>query len=383
MGAGSATTTSNRSLNFGAGPAKLPLEVLEEVQNELLSYEGSGMSIMEMSHRSKEYGKINRDAQTAVRELLNVPDNYKILFIQGGGTGAFAAVAMNLLNRTGTADYCVTGTWSSKAAKEAEKYGEVRLAFPVPKKLGKIPDQSTWTLNPDASYVYYCANETVDGVQFHFIPETNGVPLVTDMSSCIMTEQVDVSKFGCIFGGAQKNIGPAGVTVVIMREDLLGNPMKICPSVFDFTNVNKENSIHNTPATFSVYVMERVFQWIQRNGGIIAMEEQAIAKSSLLYSTIENSNNFYSCPIDRIARSKMNIPFRVGGENGDERLEKLFLKETEELRMFQLQGHRSVGGMRASLYNAVTYEDVQTLVNYMKEFQRRHEHISTMQIRNS
>lgn len=373
MGAGSATTTSNRSLNFGAGPAKLPLEVLEEVQNELLSYELSGMSIMEMSHRSKEYGKINKDAQTAVRELLNVPGNYKVLFIQGGGTGAFAAIAMNLLNRTGTADYCVTGTWSSKAAKEAEKYGEVRLAFPVPKKLGKIPDQSTWSLNPDASYVYYCANETVDGVQFHFIPETYGVPLVTDMSSCIMTEQLDVSKFGCIFGGAQKNIGPAGVTVVIIREDLLGNPMKICPSVFDFTNVNKENSIHNTPATFSVYVMERVFQWIQRNGGVAAMEEQANAKSNLLYSTIENSNTFYSCPIDRIARSKMNIPFRVGGENGDERLEKLFLKETEEFRMFQLQGHRSVGGMRASLYNAVTYEDVQTLVNYMKEFQRRHE----------
>ncbi|KAK5649844.1 hypothetical protein RI129_000873 [Pyrocoelia pectoralis] len=372
MGAGSATTTTNRSLNFGAGPAKLPLEVLEEVQNELLSYVSSGMSIMEMSHRSKEYVKINRDAQAAIRELLNVPDNYKVLFIQGGGTGAFAAVALNLLNRTGTADYCVTGTWSSKAAKEAAKYGEVRLAFPVPKKLGQIPDQSTWTLNPKASYVYYCANETVDGVQFHFIPETNGVPLVTDMSSSIMTEQLDVSKFGCIFGGAQKNIGPAGVTVVIIREDLLGNAMKVCPSVFDFTNVNKESSIHNTPATFSVYVMERVFQWIKRNGGVAAMEQQAIAKSKLLYTTIENSNNFYSCPIDRIARSRMNIPFRVGGENGDEKLEKLFLEETEKLRMFQLQGHRSVGGMRASLYNAVTYEDVETLVNYMKEFQQKY-----------
>jgi len=369
MGAGSATT---RSLNFGAGPAKLPLEVLEEVQNELLSYVSSGMSIMEMSHRSKEYAKINKDAQNAVRELLNVPDNYKILFIQGGGTGAFAAVALNLLGKTGTADYCVTGTWSAKAAKEAAKYGKVNLAFPKPEKFGSIPDYSTWKLNPDASYVYYCANETVDGVQFHYIPETNGIPIVTDMSSSIMTEQLDVSKFGCIFGGAQKNIGPAGVTVVIIREDLVGNAMTVCPSIFDFANVVKENSVHNTPATFSVYVMERVFQWIKRNGGVPAMEQQAIAKSQLLYSTIENSNGFYSCPIDRNARSKMNVPFRVGGLNGNEELEEIFLKETEKLRMFQLKGHRSIGGMRASLYNAVTYEDVEQLVKFMLEFQRQH-----------
>ncbi|KAF5293196.1 hypothetical protein FQA39_LY13664 [Lamprigera yunnana] len=298
MGLGSGTS---RSINFGAGPAKLPTEVLEEVQNEILSYLSSGMSLMEMSHRSKEYAKINKDAQDAVRELLNVPPNYKILFIQGGGTGAFAAIALNLINRTGTADYCVTGTWSGKAAKEAIKYGEVKLAFPVPKTLGNIPDQSTWNLNPNASYVYYCANETVDGkqqvntnlnamenfagVQFHFVPETYGIPLVTDMSSSIMTQEIDVSKFGCIFGGAQKNIGPSGVTVVIIRDDLLGNPMKICPTVFDFTHVDKENSIHNTPATFS-----------------------------------------------------------------------------------------SVGGMRASLYNAVTYEEVEILVNYMKEFKEKYEH---------
>ncbi|KAF2879669.1 hypothetical protein ILUMI_26507 [Ignelater luminosus] len=369
MGAGSATT---RSLNFGAGPAKLPLEVLEEVQNELLSYVASGMSIMEMSHRSKEYAKINKDAQNAVRELLNVPDNYKILFIQGGGTGAFAAVALNLINRTGTADYCVTGTWSAKAAKEATKYGKVNLVFPKPDKFGSIPDQSTWNLDPNASYVYYCANETVDGVQFQYIPETNGIPIVTDMSSSIMTEQLDVSKFGCIFGGAQKNIGPAGVTVVIIREDLLGNPMKVCPSIFDFTHVVKENSIHNTPATFSVYVMERVFQWIKRNGGIPAMEQQAIAKSELLYNTIADSNGFYSCPIDENCRSKMNVPFRVGGPNGNEQLEEVFLQEAEKLRMYQLKGHRSIGGIRASLYNAVTYDDVELLVKFMLEFQRQH-----------
>jgi len=361
-----------RSLNFGAGPAKLPLEVLEEVQNELLSYVASGMSVMEMSHRSKEYSKINKDAQTAVKELLNVPDNYKILFIQGGGTGAFAAVALNLINRTGSADYCVTGTWSGKAAKEAAKYGKVNLAFPKPAKFGSIPQESTWKLNPDASYVYYCANETVDGVQFHYIPETNGVPIVTDMSSSIMTEQLDISKFGCIFGGAQKNIGPAGVTVVIIREDLLGNPMSICPSVFDFTNVVKENSVHNTPATFSVYVMERVFQWIKNNGGVPEMERQANAKSQLLYDTIANSGNFYSCPIDRDVRSKMNVPFRVGGLNGNEELEEIFLKEAEKLKMYQLKGHRSIGGIRASLYNAVTLDEVEFLVQFMLKFQKKY-----------
>ncbi|KAK4881913.1 hypothetical protein RN001_005232 [Aquatica leii] len=370
MGLGSG---ASRSLNFGAGPAKLPTEVLEEVQDEVLSYLSSGMSLMEMSHRSKEYAKINKDAQDAVRELLNVPSNYKILFIQGGGTGAFAAIALNLINRTGTADYCVTGTWSEKAAKEAAKYGEVNLAFPKPKKLGNVPKQSTWILNPNASYVYYCANETVDGVQFHYIPETNGVPLVTDMSSSIMTENFDVSKFGCIFGGAQKNIGPSGVTVVIIREDLLGNPMKICPTVFDFTYVDKEKSIHNTPATFSVYVMEKVFRWIKKNGGVSEMEKHALAKSHLLYSAIENSNDFYSCPIEKAYRSRMNIPFRVGGVNGNEQLEDIFLKESEKIKMYQLKGHRSVGGMRASLYNAVTYEEVEILVNFMKEFQDKYE----------
>lgn len=359
-------------LNFGAGPAKLPTEVLKEVQNELLSYGTSEISVMEMSHRSKEYMKINSDAQNAVRELLNVPNNYKILFIQGGGTGAFAAIAMNLINRTGSADYIVTGTWSGKAAKEATKYGTVNLVFPKADKPGSIPDQSTWKMNPNASYVYYCANETVDGVEFDFIPETNGVPLVTDMSSSIMTRQLDVSKFGVVFGGAQKNIGPAGVTVVIIREDLLGNPMKICPSVFDFTHIAKENSIHNTPATFSVYVMERVFQWIKRNGGVVEMEKQAIEKSQLLYNTIENSNGFYSCPIDENCRSRMNVPFRVGGKNGNEQLECTFLKEAESLSMYQLKGHRSVGGIRASLYNAVSLRDVQLLVEFMLDFQRRY-----------
>ncbi|KAL1491470.1 hypothetical protein ABEB36_012066 [Hypothenemus hampei] len=365
--------SSQSALNFGAGPAKLPREVLTEVQKEIISYQNSGMSLMEMSHRSKEYSQINQSAQNNVRDLLNVPDNYKIMFIQGGGLGAFAAVAMNFMNRTGTADYAVTGTWSAKAAQEAEKYGTVNLVFPKAKKPGKIPDQSTWTLNPEASYFYYCDNETVDGVEFPYIPETHGVPIVADMSSNIMTRKFDVSKFGCIFGGAQKNIGPAGVVVVIVREDLLGNAMKICPTVFNFTQVHKENSVLNTPATFSVYVMEKVLKWIKESGGVENMEKQSQRKSDCLYGAITDSNTFYSCPIDENCRSRINIPFRVGGPQGNEELEELFLEEAEKRFMYQLKGHRSVGGIRASLYNAISYEDVALLVKFMKEFQAQHQ----------
>jgi phosphoserine aminotransferase len=292
--------------------------------------------------------------------------------MQGGGTGAFAAVAMNLMNRTGSADYAVTGTWSGKAAKEAAKYGKVNLVFPKADKPGSIPAESTWTLNSNASYLYYCDNETVDGVEFHYIPNSKDVPIVCDMSSSIMTKHVDVSKFGCIIGGAQKNIGPAGVTVVIIREDLLGNPMQICPSVFDFTHINKENSVHNTPATFSVYVMEKVLQWIKKNGGVAAMEKQSAEKSKLLYDAMIQSNNFFSCPIDEDVRSRINIPFRVGGPQGNEELEAKFLEEAEKLKMYQLKGHRSVGGIRASLYNAVTSEDVTSLVKFMEEFKKRY-----------
>jgi len=365
--------SSQSALNFGAGPAKLPREVLEEAQNELLSFQKCGMSVIEISHRSKEYMKINDDAQNVIRELLHVPANYRIIFIQGGGTGAFAAVAMNLLNRTGCADYAVTGTWSGKAAKEAAKYGTVNLVFPKADKPGSIPAQSTWTRNPNASYLYYCDNETVDGVEFPYIPNTyDEVPLVADMSSSIMTKDVDVSKFGVIFAGAQKNIGPAGVTVVIIREDLLGNPMKICPTIMDFTVVNDQKSVPNTPATFSVYVMEKVLQWIKKNGGVAAMKEQSKKKSELLYDAMVASNNFYSCPIDEDVRSRINIPFRVGGPKGDEKLEDKFLAETEKLNMHQLKGHRSVGGIRASLYNAVSLEDVQCLVKFMNEFKKKY-----------
>lgn len=369
--------TVDNVLNFGAGPAKLPKDVLLEVQKELLSFENNGMSIMEMSHRSKEYLKINNDAQISISELLKVPENYRILFIQGGATGAFAAVAMNLIGRTGTADYCVTGTWSQKAYKEALKFGDVKLAFPIASKPGSIPKQDTWILNPNASYLYYCANETVDGVEFSYIPETNGVPLVTDMSSNIMTKQFDVSKFALIFAGAQKNIGPAGVVLIIIRDDILAecatSCIKQCPSIFDFRHIAKENSIHNTPATFSVYVMNKVFDWIKREGGVAEMERRSDAKAHLLYDTMHKccNGNYYCCPIDLDCQSRMNVPFRVGGPQGNELLEEKFLREAENTYMQQLKGHRSVGGVRASLYNAVTIEDVRGLVHFMFDFQQK------------
>nr|CAD7265943.1 unnamed protein product [Timema shepardi] len=359
---------SQQVINFGGGPAKLPEEVLLEVQQQLVHYADTGISVMELSHRSADYDKINNGAQRMLRELLNIPDNYKVLFLQGGGTGLFAAVALNLLSRTGTADYLVTGTWSSKAAAEAAKYGKVNLVLPKTNKFLEIPNSSTWNLDPNASYVYYCANETINGVEFHDIPDTKGVPLVCDMSSNFLSRPVDVSKYAVIFAGAQKNIGPAGATVVIVKEDVLGNSMDICPTILDFTIQAKNNSIYNTPPTFSIYVMSRVFEWIKRNGGVLQMEKNAIEKSNTIYSIIESSGGFYSCPVKKDSRSRMNVPFRIGGENGNEALEKEFLNGAQKLGMLQLKGHRMVGGIRASLYNAITIQEAQVLAAYMKEF---------------
>ncbi|XP_070505648.1 probable phosphoserine aminotransferase [Chironomus tepperi] len=353
-------------INFAAGPAKLPEEVLKEVQQELTNYNNTGMSIMEMSHRGSVYLKINDDAMKSCRELLKVPDNYKILFMQGGGTGQFAAVCMNLMGKTGNADYAVTGSWSLKAYKEAQKYGTPNLVFPKPEKFTTIPPQSEWKLNPNASYLYYCDNETVDGVEFNFVPETNGIPLVCDMSSNFMSRSVDVSKFGLIFAGAQKNVGPAGVTIIIVREDLIGNAMKITPSVFDYMDVAKNNSVSNTPPTFIIYIMNRVFEWLKRNDGVEGMSKLAQKKSQLIYDTINKSNGFYTCPVDEQYRSRMNLPFRICG--GDEALEKEFLQKAEKIGMVQLKGHRSVGGIRASLYNAISIDNTETLNKFMNEF---------------
>ncbi|KAK0181908.1 hypothetical protein PV327_000092 [Microctonus hyperodae] len=364
------TESQKTVINFGAGPGKLPKEVLQDVQNELLNFNNTQMSICELSHRSADYIKVNQNAQDILRELLSVPDNYKILFLQGGGTGLFAAVPLNLMSKSGTADYVVTGAWSAKAAKEASKYGTINIVHPVGNKYTGIPDQSKWNLNPNASYLYYCSNETIGGIEFNFIPESNNVPLVVDMSSNIFSRKFDVSKFGIIFAGAQKNFGPSGITLVIVREDLLGNAMTVCPSILDFTVNAKENSIYNTPPTFQVNFVGHVFNWIKKNGGVEGMEKLAIIKSKMIYDIIEGSNGFYSCPIESQSRSRMNIPFRI--DNNNEELEKEFLAGAVKLGMLQLKGHRSVGGIRASLYNAITVDETKQLADYMKQFFQTH-----------
>lgn len=358
-----------RVINFGAGPAKLPEEVLKDVQAELLSYAGTGISILELSHRSKDFENVINDAQNTLRDILNIPDNYKILFLQGGGTGLFAAIPLNLMT-TGSADYIVTGSWSAKAANEATKYGKVNIVSPKQTKYTGIPDRSTWNLDPNASYIYYCANETVHGIEWSYIPDTNGIPLVADMSSNILTKPLDITKFGLIFAGAQKNIGPAGITLVIVRDDLLGRAMSVCPTILNFTVMAKDNSLHNTPPVFQIYVVGRVFHWIKVRGGVEGMEERAIKKSQRIYNVIDGSNGFYRCPIDTNARSRMNIPFRIG--DNDEELEKEFLAGAVARGMLQLKGHRSVGGVRASLYNAVREDEVEVLEEYMLWFYKQH-----------
>lgn len=360
-------------INFGAGPAKLPREVLLEVQKDVVEHGSSGMSVMEMSHRGSAYVALHDDTLALVKELLDVPDNYKILLMQGGGTGLFAAVAMNLIGKTGKADYLVTGSWSSMAAKEAARYGKVNWVIPKQDKYAGIPAAKEWKLDPDASYVYYCDNETIGGIEFDSVPDTNGVPLVVDMSSNMLSRRVDVRKFGVIFACAQKNIGPSGITLVIVREDLIGHAMPITPTIFDFSIISKANSISNTPPTFIIYVMGRVFAWIKRHGGVDEMYRQSLNKSQLIYDVIAKSNGFYYCPVDKKVRSRMNVPFRIGGSSGDEELEKQFLKGAEALGMQQLKGHRSVGGIRASLYNAVTIDEAKALQEYMLNFLTTHQ----------
>ncbi|XP_055381068.1 probable phosphoserine aminotransferase [Condylostylus longicornis] len=356
-------------INFAAGPAQLPKEVLVEVQKQLVDYKGHGLSVMEMSHRGVLYNAIHESAIKKLRELLCIPDNYKVLFMQGGGTGLFAAVCMNLLGRTGAADYIVTGSWSEKAAKEATKYGIVNLVIPKAEKFQQIPSEDVWKLDPNASYLYYCDNETVDGVEFGFMPKSlNDVPLVCDMSSNFLSRKVDVSKYGLIFAGAQKNVGPAGVTIVIVRDDLIGHAMKITPSVFDFAVLAKNNSLYNTPPCFGIYVIDCVLDWIKKHGGIDGMAKNADIKSQLIYKVIDESNGFYNCPVVTDARSRMNLPFRIGSIKGDDDLENKFLKGAEVEGMIQLKGHRSVGGIRASLYNAITIAETERLADYMIEF---------------
>lgn len=366
---------SDRVTNFAAGPSALPVKVLETAQAEMLNFQGTGMGLMELSHRSKAFDAVITGAEAKLRSLMKIPDNYKVIFMQGGGTTQFSCVALNLLGPPSadgappTADYIVTGTWSEKAATEAEKYGKINRVFQPLPKYTTIPAPSTWTLNPKASYVYYCANETVNGVEFSYVPETGDVPLVADMSSNILTRAIDVSKFGLIYAGAQKNIGCTGVTIVIVRDDLLGKAQPICPLMFDYKIMAGKGSMYNTPPTWSIYIASLVFSYMEECGGLTEYEKRSAAKSAALYSEVDASDGFYTAPVEPAARSRVNVPFQIRG--GAKELEAKFMEEAGAAGMVQLAGHRSVGGLRASLYNALAVADAEKLKTFMADFKAR------------
>jgi phosphoserine aminotransferase len=357
-----------RIFNFSAGPAVLPEQVLQRAAQEMLDWHDSGMSVMEMSHRGKEFISIADKAQADLRKLLAIPDNYKVLFLQGGAIAENAFIPMNLLGSRTTADYVNTGEWSKKSIKEAKRYCTVNVAASAEdKNFTYVPAQETWKLNKDAAYVHVCTNETIDGVEYHWTPQTGDVPLVADMSSHILSRTVDVAGYGVIYGGAQKNIGPAGLTLLIVREDLLGQALPITPSAFNWKEQAENDSMLNTPPTYSIYIAGLVFEWLLEQGGVAAVEQKNIAKAKLLYDYLDQTG-FYSNPIAKADRSRMNIPFKLK----DESLDDAFLKGAQQNGMAQLKGHRSVGGMRASIYNAMPIEGVQALIGYMKEFERKH-----------
>ena len=353
-----------RVFNFSAGPAILPEPVLRQVQEELLDWHGSGMSVMEMSHRDKDFMSIAAEAEATLREILNVPANYKVLFMQGGATAQFALVPMNLLRGKAAADYVVTGSWSQKAAKECGKYGKAQVAA-KPEKYTSIPAVSSWKLDPNAAYVHYTPNETIEGVEFQYVPDVGGVPLVADFSSTFLSRPIDVSKFGLIYAGAQKNAGPAGLTMVIVREDLIGQPHPLLPSVFDYKATADNESMLNTPPCFAWYVSGLVFKWIKNEGGLAEIGKRNERKAKLLYDYID-SQSFYRNPVEKNARSWMNVVFTLSNPelDGD------FIKGAAKAGLPGLKGHRSVGGMRASIYNAMPEAGVHALLEYMKEFAR-------------
>ena len=356
-----------RVFNFSAGPAALPESVLRQAADEMLDWHGSGMSVMEMSHRGKEFIAIANEAEALLRELLAVPANYKVLFMQGGAIAENAIVPMNLLRGHASADYIDTGEWSKKSIKEAKRYGKVNVAASAADTgYTSIPPREGWKLDADAAYVHICSNETIGGVEYHFTPDTGSVPLVADMSSSILSRPVDVAKYGLIYGGAQKNIGPAGLTIVIVREDLLGQALPCTPSAFDYKTVADNESMYNTPPTYAIYIAGLVFNWLKAQGGLPAIEAHNRAKAALLYDFLDTTP-FYSAPVARDCRSLMNVPFKLH----DDALDGAFLKGAEARGMVQLKGHRSVGGMRASIYNAMPMAGVQALVAYMKEFEAK------------
>jgi phosphoserine aminotransferase len=357
-----------RVFNFSAGPAVLPEPVLQQAAAEMLDWQGSGMSVMEMSHRGKEFIDIHARAEADLRELMAIPKNYKVLFLQGGASAQFAVVPMNLLRGKTAADYVNTGQWSKKAIADAKKYCKVNVAASSEAdNYTRAPKQSEWKLDPDAAYVHITTNETIGGVEFHWVPDTGNVPLVADMSSHILSRPMDVSKYGLIYAGAQKNIGPAGLTIVIVRDDLLGQALPVTPTVFDYKVQAENDSMSNTPATYGIYMAGLVFQWLRKQGGLAKMEQVNRAKAALLYDYLDQTE-FYHSPVAKDDRSLMNVPFTLRSAD----LDKAFLQTTEAAGLTQLKGHRSVGGMRASIYNAMPVEGVQALVQCMKEFERKH-----------
>jgi len=357
-----------RIFNFSAGPAVLPETVLQQARDEMLDWQGSGMSVMEMSHRGKEFLAIAETAEADLRELLMIPSSYKILFLQGGATAQFAMVPMNLLSGKTKADYIHTGEWAKKAIGEAKKFCDVNVAASSEdRKFTYAPKQASWKLSSDAAFVHYTGNETIGGVEFQWVPETGNVPLVCDLSSSLMSRPVDVSKFGLIYAGAQKNIGPAGLTIVIVREDLVGHAPATTPSMFDYKVHADNGSMYNTPPTYAIYMAGLVFQWLKRNGSLTQMEKINIAKAKAVYDVLDGSG-FYRSPVAKDDRSRMNIPFTLA----DEGLDEPFLKAAKQRGLIQLKGHRSVGGMRASVYNAMPIEGVHTLVEFMRDFERKH-----------
>jgi phosphoserine aminotransferase len=354
--------------NFSPGPAVLPAPVLAQARDELLDWHGSGMSVMEMSHRGKEFMSIAAAAEQDLRELLAIPASYKVLFLQGGATAQFAMIPMNLLRGKTTADYIHTGEWAKKAIAEAKKFCKVNIAASSEdKSFTYAPKQASWKLDPQAAYVHYTGNETIGGVEFHWIPDVGSVPLVCDLSSSLLSRPLDVSRFGLIYAGAQKNIGPAGLTIVIVRDDLIGQAAAATPSVFDYKIEADNESMYNTPPTYAIYMAGLVFQWLKAQGGLAGMERINIAKAKLLYDLLDASD-FYSSPVAAEDRSRMNVPFRLR----DAALDEEFLKQAKQRGLLQLKGHRSVGGMRASIYNAMPIAGVQALVDFMREFEASH-----------
>ncbi|MBI5141565.1 MAG: 3-phosphoserine/phosphohydroxythreonine transaminase [Nitrospirae bacterium] len=357
----------SRIYNFSAGPAMLPLEVLERAQSEMVEYRATGMSVMEMSHRGKDYMAIIAKAEADLREIMAIPANYKVLFLQGGASSQFSMIPMNLLRGKTKADYINTGMWSKKAIAEAKRYCTVNVPFSSEDtNFSRVPRQDELKLDADAAYCHMTSNNTIFGTEFHYTPDTGSVPLVADMSSNILSKPIDVSKYGLIYAGAQKNIGPSGLTIVIVREDLVGQTLDFTPAMFKYDIHVKNDSMYNTPPTYGIYIAGLVFEWLKEKGGIAAMEQVNIRKAAKLYGCIDGSG-FYRCPTEKESRSRMNVPFTLANAELDEK----FLSEAKGAGLVTLKGHRSVGGMRASIYNAMPEAGIDALVSFMEDFAKR------------